>query len=82
MAGVRKGRGRDLGHETACEGGREDGNLSPSSALAHSNSPFPFPFNLIACHAGYRLFDSFIIGSCGVEVGEGVIRKDRGGVIN
>ena len=61
-------------------GRREEGNLSPSRALARLNSPFRFNFN--ACHAGYRLFDSVIIGSCRVEVGEGEIRKDRGGVIN
>ena len=82
VAGVRRGRGWELGRETAREGGgrREEGNLSPSRALARLNSPFRFNFN--ACHAGYRLFDSVIIGSCRVEVGEGEIRKDRGGVIN
>ena len=73
VAGVRKGRGRELGPETAREGA---GNLSSSRALARSNSLFPFPFNFHACHAGY------LIGSCRVEVGEGEIRKDRGVVIN
>ena len=54
VAGVRKGRGRELGGETAREGGgrREEGGgepfLSPSRAQI---PPSPSPFN--ACHAGY-----------------------------
>ena len=38
VAGVRKGRGRELGRETTREGG-----VIPVS-LARRNSPFPFPF--------------------------------------
>ena len=38
VAGVRKGRGRELGRETTREGG-----VIPVS-LARPNSPFPFPF--------------------------------------
>ena len=40
MAGVRKGRGREEGRETAREG-KEEGNLSFLPGL---NFPFPFPF--------------------------------------
>ena len=38
VAGVRKGRGRELGRETTREGG-----VIPVSR-ARQNSPFPFPF--------------------------------------
>ena len=43
-AGVRKGRGRELGRETACEGGgrREEGSFPFS--LARPNSSFAVPF--------------------------------------
>ena len=40
VAGVRKGRGRELGREKR----REGGGRSAPRALARPNSPFPFPF--------------------------------------
>ena len=49
VAGVRKGRGRELGRETTSEGGREVPVLSPSRAQI---LPSTSPFN--ACQAGYR----------------------------
>ena len=48
VAGIRKGRGRELGRDTAREGGgRRVRLLSPSRAQI---SPSPSPFN--TCHAG------------------------------
>ena len=48
VAGVRKGRGKELGRETAREGGgRRVPFLSPSRAQIPTS-----PFN--ACHAGYQ----------------------------
>ena len=52
VAGVRKGRGKELGHETTREGGGRRGGLgvpflSPSRAQIPPSSP---PFNV--CHAG------------------------------
>ena len=55
VAGVRKGRGRELGRETAREGGgRRFLSFLPRASQALSRTQIPAsPFN--ACHAGYTL---------------------------
>ena len=63
VAGVRKGRGRELGRETTREGGgrREEGNLSFLSFLSPSRAPHalaraqipPSPSRFNAGHVGY-----------------------------
>ena len=55
MAGVRKGRGSELGRETAREGGgRRFLSFIPRASQALSRAQIPAsPFK--ACHAGYTL---------------------------
>ena len=50
VAGVRKGRGRELGRETTCEGGGR--SARPLAFLSRLKLPFPSLSN--ACHAGYN----------------------------
>jgi len=61
VAGVRKGRGRELGHETS---------LLPRTPLAFlSRLKLPFPSLSNACHAGYLVID-MIISRCDCIFGE------------
>ena len=66
VAGVRKGRGRELGRETTREGGGGRGTRLLPSLLARSLaflSRLELPFTSLsnACHAGYEKSDNWIL---------------------